>query len=267
VGRPELTSERFIRNPLEPDTKEIIYKTGDIVRIRDDGTIEYIGRNDDQIKIRGFRIELGEIESLLNKHSQVKNAVVVMREDTPGEKRLVAYVLVNGKNDPSASVLRDHLKTRLPDYMIPVHFITMTSFPLMPSGKINRRGLPPPDMKRPDITEKFVAAKTEDERVLTEIWKEVLKLETIGINDNFFEIGGHSLLATQIISRINKRYGVALPIRTLFEITSISGLSKELVRIISDKRERQTISDYLNEMNREYDEELEKLEEFEEEII
>ncbi|MBE9120378.1 amino acid adenylation domain-containing protein [Tychonema sp. LEGE 07199] len=222
LNRPELTAEKFIRNPFDTQAKTRLYKTGDLARYLPDGNIEFIGRIDSQVKIRGFRIELGEIEAVLGQHPDIAQAVVVAREDEMAQKRLVAYLISEQKPAPSSSELRRFLATKLPDYMVPWAFVMLKSLPLTPNGKIDRRSLPEPDEMRPELTENFVAPRTNIEEVLAAIWAEVLKLEKVGIYDNFFELGGHSLLATQVISRVRQAFQVELPLHRLFESATVA---------------------------------------------
>jgi NRPS condensation-like uncharacterized protein/acyl carrier protein len=223
-NRPELTDEKFIPNPYNPGTH--LYKTGDLVRYLPDGNIEYLGRIDHQVKIRGFRIELGEIEACLSQHPEVREAVVIARENVLGSPRLVAYIVP--RSEPTASVgeLRSFLKTKLPEYMIPSAFVMLEALPLTPNGKVDRRSLPAPDTARPELEKPFVAPRTEVEERLAAIWSDVLGLEQIGVRDNFFELGGHSLLATQVVSRVREVFGMELPLRRLFESPTVAGLAE-----------------------------------------
>jgi amino acid adenylation domain-containing protein len=219
LNRPELTAEKFVDNPFTDEPSAKLYRTGDIVRYLADGQIEFIGRVDNQVKIRGFRIELGEIEIELSKHPSVREALVLAREDAPGDKRLVAYVLTEG-DAVNASDLRIFLREKMPEYMVPSVIVTMESFPLTPNGKVDRKALPKPDYSASGQT--FVMPSTETEKKIVAIWTEVLGLEKVGIHDNFFELGGHSLLATQTISRLRKAFQVDVPLRVLFETPTIA---------------------------------------------
>ncbi|OYE03761.1 non-ribosomal peptide synthetase [Nostoc sp. 'Peltigera membranacea cyanobiont' 232] len=220
-NRPELTQEKFISNPFNNSK---LYKTGDLARYLPDGNIEYLGRIDNQVKIRGFRIELGEVEAVLSQHSDVQASCVIAREDTPGDKRLVAYVVAHQNPTPTISELRQFLKAKLPEYMVPNVFVILESLPLTPSGKLDRRALPVPDLYS-DCTDKYVAPRTPIEELLAQIWVQVLKLELVGIYDNFFELGGHSLLATQLVSRIRNIFKVELPLRELFARATVAELA------------------------------------------
>ena len=194
-----------------------LYKTGDLARYLPDGNIELLGRVDHQVKIRGFRIELGEIENLLSQQPAVREAVVVAREDVPGEKRLVGYVVPSQEPAPLTSELRAFLQQKLPDYMVPSAFVLLQSLPLTPNGKIDRQALPVPDQSRTKLESSFVAPRNQVEELVAGIWAQVLKLEQVGIQDNFFELGGHSLLATQVISRIRNAFEVDLPVGALLK--------------------------------------------------
>lgn len=230
LNRSELTAERFISNPFsnEPDAR--LYKTGDIARYLPDGNIEFLGRIDNQVKIRGFRIELGEIEAVLSQHSQVKEAVVIAREDQPGNQRLVAYFVSNSES-AIIDELRSFLKSKLPEYMVPLAFVRLDTLPLTPNGKVDRRALPAPEIED-TLSAKFVPPRTSTEEQLASIWASVLGLEKVGIHHNFFELGGHSLLGTQVISRICQAFEVELPLRALFEAPTVAQLSDRIETIL-----------------------------------
>ncbi len=231
LNRLELTAEKFIPHPFSDDPCARLYKTGDLARYRPDGNIEFLGRLDYQVKIRGFRIELGEIETVLGQHPAVCQALVVAREDQPGDKRLVAYLVPNQPSPPSVRELRDFLQEKLPTYMVPAAFVILDALPLTPNGKVDRRTLPPPDTARPELGEAWVPPRTPTEESLVAIWAEVLGLEQVSIHDNFFELGGHSLLATQVISRVRDVLQLDLPVRTLFEMPTIAGLAERIETI------------------------------------
>jgi acyl-coenzyme A synthetase/AMP-(fatty) acid ligase/acyl carrier protein len=210
LNRSALTAERFIPHPFSSEPGARLYKTGDLARYRKDGNIEFIGRNDFQVKIRGKRIELGEIEVTLTRHESVRDAVVTLRQDASGgEKRLVAYVVFNPGCTIETRQLRDYVRGKLPDYMLPSAFVTLAAFPLTTSGKVDRLALPAPE-RNLEIEEGYVAPRGALEEVLSTIFAEVLKLELIGVHDNFFELGGHSLSATQIVSRVREAFQVEL---------------------------------------------------------
>ncbi|MEW6734140.1 MAG: amino acid adenylation domain-containing protein [Acidobacteriota bacterium] len=240
-NRPELTAERFISNPFSSIPGMRLYKTGDWARYLPDGNIEFLGRIDHQVKIRGFRIELGEIEIILSQHSAVQEAVVIVREDRSGDKRLVAYVVTNQNHSQLTMELSNFLKMKLPDYMIPSAFVVLAALPLTPSGKVNRRALPIPEVIRPELRENFIAARNPIEEMIAAIWARVLGLENIGINDNFFELGGHSLLATQIISRVREAFNLEIPLRSLFESPTVAGLAKRVEQSLGREQNQWTI--------------------------
>ncbi|MFP4410900.1 non-ribosomal peptide synthetase [Coleofasciculus sp.] len=241
-NRPELTQEKFIPNPFQNSLKPAptnpvsysssigskLYKTGDLARYRPDGTIEYLRRIDHQVKIRGFRIELGEIENALTEHPQIREAVVIARTEKSGGKQLVAY-LVSTQEKPSPRSLRSFLKESLPDYMIPAAFVSLDSLPLTPNGKVNRRALPAPDPASFGGETTFIAPRNHLEQQLAKIWLDLLDIDQIGINDNFFERGGHSLLALKLMGKIQHQFGQTLPLTTLFTSPTIA----ELATVIS----------------------------------
>lgn len=213
--RPELTADRFIADPFSTHAEARLYKTGDVGRWRADGTIEYLGRSDDQVKIRGFRIELREIEAQLSNHVQVREAVVVAREDVPGYKRLVAYVTPRDQAGPQAEELRAYLKGVLPEHMLPSAFIVLESLPLTPSGKLNRRALPPPQFAS-YVTEQYEPPQGEIEEAVARIWQELLQVRQVGRHDNFFDLGGHSLLAMKALLKVNQCIGCALKVTDMY---------------------------------------------------
>ena len=227
LGRPELTAERFVPDPFGGMAGARLYRTGDLARYLPDGNIEFLGRRDHQVKIRGFRIELGEIEAALNQHAAVQEAVVVVREDQPGNRRLVAYLVPNAVPF-EVSDLRRFLHDKLPEYMLPSAFVVLDALPLTPNGKVDRRALPAPEQTRSSLADTYTAPRTPLEGILAGTWAEVLGLKQVGIHDNFFELGGHSLLATQIISRVRSAFQVELPLRTVFESPTIAGMAERL---------------------------------------
>ena len=225
LNDPARTAERFLKNPFATDSAALIYRTGDIARILDDGNIEFLGRSDDQVKIRGFRIELGEIESLLAAYPDVKQAVVLARENLDGAKRLLAYAVVAKGSITTADLLRNHLKENLPDYMIPSAIVLLPRLPLTPNGKIDRQALPEPELLE---SRKFVAPRTPTEEVVCTIWAEVLRKDKVSTEESFFDLGGHSLLATQVISRIRRALNVDLPLRALFESPTVVAIAEQI---------------------------------------
>ncbi len=226
LNRPALTAERFIADPFSSKPGARLYATGDLVRYRVNGEIEFVGRVDNQVKIRGFRIELGEIEAALHAYAGISEAVVEAREDHPGVKQLVAYVVP--REALSSSELRNYLKQQLPDYMVPSIFVILDTLPMTTAGKVDRRALPAPSELRPELEESFVAPHTPTEELLATIWGAVLGLKQVGANDNFFDLGGHSLLATQVISRIRESFHIDLPLRSVFEFPRLGELSTQI---------------------------------------
>ena len=229
LNRPELTDEKFIANPFSTDPDSRLYKTGDLVRYLPDGNIKYLGRIDNQVKVRGFRIELGEIEAVLGQHDAVKAFCVIVREDRPGNQVLVAYIVPQPEWFPNISELRQFLKTKLPDYMIPNTFVVLASLPLNSNGKVDLRALPIPDLS--DRTDNYVTPRNPIEEMLAQIWSQILTVEKVGIYDNFFELGGHSLLATQLVSRIRSTFKVELPLRQLFATATVVELAQEIEQL------------------------------------
>lgn len=226
LNRPELTNSRFIPDPFSDRPGSRLYKTGDLARFRPDGSLEFLGRIDHQVKLRGFRIELGEIEAVLSRYPLIKQGVVVVREDVPGDQRLVAYFTAKGDTVPTSQAMRQFLKEQLPDYMVPSTFVKLESLPLTPNGKVDRRALPIPTAAlTTDPGENFVAPRDEMERQLVEIWQEVLQVPSIGIHDNFFELGGHSLSAVRAWAKVEDVFGKNLPITTLLQAPTIAELS------------------------------------------
>ena len=222
LNQSELTAERFLPDPFVAHGR--MYKTGDLGRWRQDGNIEFLGRNDFQVKIRGFRIELGEIEARLSEYADVREAVVLAREDTAGDKRLVAYYTTTATDmEPGAEELRAHLSAKLPDYMVPAAFVKLECLPLTANGKLDRKALPAPEGDA-YATRGYEPPQTETEAAVARIWAEVLKLERVGRHDNFFELGGHSLLAVTVIERL-RRIGLQVDVRDLFSTPTLSGLA------------------------------------------
>jgi len=229
-GRADLTHERFLPDPFASNEKERMYRTGDLCRWLADGAIQYLGRTDHQVKLRGFRIELGEIETTLNRHPSVRQSVVMVREDVPGSKRLVAYVVPHVGRQPRIEELLDHLKKRLPEFMVPSSVCVLDAFPLSPNGKIDRKGLRPPDVLSVQAGSRFEAPRDSVEQVLAQLWSKTLNVARVGIRDNFFELGGHSLLAVRILMEIEKRFNKRLPLATLLETPTIAELADLLRR-------------------------------------
>ncbi len=226
LNRPDLTAEMFVPDPFCAEQGARMYRTGDLARYRPDGNIEFLGRADHQVKIRGFRIELGEIEAALGLHPAVREAVVLAREDTPGERRLVAYVVA----DSTVDALRRFLKEKLPEPMVPAVVVLLDALPVAPGGKLDRRSLPAPDRSRPELEKAFVAPRDDLERQLAQIWEEILGVRPVGVTDNFFALGGHSLLAVRLFAFIEKRLGRKLPLTTVFQGATVEDLAGVLRR-------------------------------------
>jgi hypothetical protein len=226
LGRPDLTAERFVPDPYAIAPGQRMYQTGDRMRWRLDGQLEFLERIDHQVKIRGLRIELGEIEYVLRQHSGVRDAVVVAREHAPGDHRLLAYFTPEASEGPSAQDLRQALLEQLPSYMVPSSFVRLEAMPLTPNGKVDRRALPAPQSNVVDET--YAAPRNDREARLAAIFADVLGMERLGIHDDFFQVGGHSLLATKVVSRIRAAFGAALPLRRVFESPTVAQLARSL---------------------------------------
>ncbi|ARO86883.1 non-ribosomal peptide synthetase [Nitrosospira lacus] len=226
LNRDELTAEKFVADPDYPDAR--LYRTGDLARYLPGGDIEFLGRLDHQVKIRGFRVEPGEVEAVLASHPAVREAVVMAREDEPGDRRLAAYLVARTETPPAAGDLRRFLLERLPEYLVPPAYIFLGSLPLTPSGKVDRRALPAPDRSRPDLGCAAILPRTDDETRIAQVWAQVLGLDAVGVEDNFFELGGHSLLATRVISRIRDTFRIEVPLRQLFESPTVAGLARAI---------------------------------------
>ena len=225
-GRPDITKASFLENTEGGD--ERIFLTGDLGRLLPDGCLMHLGRKDFRVKIRGFRVEAAEVEMALLDLDNIREAVVLAREDRPGDQRLVAYLVPATEPVPNVSQLRRCLIEKLPDYMIPSNFVILDSLPQLPNGKVNRRGLPAPDRSRPSLETPLKAPRTKIEKKLVMIWEQVLGLDLLGVHDNFFELGGHSLLATQIMSRLRDTFQLELPLRSLFETPTVSALAESI---------------------------------------
>jgi amino acid adenylation domain-containing protein len=226
LNRPAATAEKFIPNPFAAEPGERLYRTGDLVHYLPDGNIQFLGRADHQVKVRGFRIELGEIEITLGQHPAVRDAVVIARQDVPGEKRLVAYVVLNPQHSLASPVAELHHFTRekLPDYMMPSAFVILEALPQLPNGKVDRRSLPAPESARPELDNFYVAPSTPSEQALSDIWAEVLRLDRVGVNDNFFELGGDSIRSFQVISRANQS-GLKLTLKQFYDHPTVAGIA------------------------------------------
>ena len=250
VNEAELTAVKFIPNPFGGESSSRLYRTGDLARYLSDGNIEFLGRVDNQVKIRGYRIELGEIEVALNQYPGVRESVALAYngplehwsdgentkseiENLKSDQRLVAYVVPEQPPPPSSIELCSFLREKLPEYMIPSTFVILDELPLTPSGKVDRKALPPPEDTRPDLEEQYLEPRTQVEGLVAQIWREVLKLDTVGVHDNFFELGGHSLLAIQIISRVRETFDKDVPLQAIFETPTIAGLASTVEKAIN----------------------------------
>jgi amino acid adenylation domain-containing protein/thioester reductase-like protein len=240
LNRLEMTEQRFVSDPFSTKPDARLYKTGDLARLMPDGRIQFIGRVDNQVKIRGHRIELGDIEAAICQYVDIQEAAVITREDSVGEKQLVAY-LVAANSQNLYSKLRAYLKEKLPEYMIPAVFVLMDKFPLTPNGKVDRRALPAPSQDRPELDVEMVEPTNDIERDLAQIWSQMLGIVPIGINDNFFELGGHSLFIAQMMTQVEATFAVKLPLSELFTAPTVAGLAQSIVA-----RQTQTQSDQLN---------------------
>ncbi|MBW4602151.1 MAG: amino acid adenylation domain-containing protein [Calothrix sp. FI2-JRJ7] len=228
LNHPEMTAEKFIPNPFSHNTGTRLYKTGDLARYLSDGNIEFLGRIDNQVKIRGYRVELGEVEALLNQHPKVREAVVVAREETKGDKRLIAYIVSKQESALSINELHGILVEKLPEYMAPSTFILLKELPLTPNGKVNRLALPAPENIRSELLGLFAPPRNKIEEILAKIWADILKVEQVGIHDNFFDLGGHSLLTTQMLAKVQETLQVDVSLRSLLEMPTVAGLAESI---------------------------------------
>ncbi|HST22773.1 MAG TPA: amino acid adenylation domain-containing protein [Blastocatellia bacterium] len=254
LNRPELTAERFITDPYSKRQKGNLYRTGDLTRFRDDGSIEFLGRIDHQVKIRGYRIELGEIESVTRHYEAVSEVIVMAREDTPGDKRLVAYIVAKPDHKLKVGELRNYLLEKLPDYMIPSAFVLLDSLPLLSNGKVHLNDLPAPGFSRLQLDQEYVAPRNDVEVALVKIFSEVLGVEKVGVEDNFFLLGGHSLSATQVIIRLRDALHSDVPLRRMFEKPTVSGLA-----LAVEEFKNQPEEDRIETLSRDSDESTEPL--------
>lgn len=236
LNRKDQEAEAFVPNPFSSSPDERLYRTGDLARYLPDGQIAFVGRTDEQVKIRGYRIEPNEIVSLLNQCPGIRASVVVARADNGGDKRLIAYV-VSSDTQLTQGVLQEHLRAQLPDYMVPAAFVRLDSLPLNSSGKLDRAALPAPTSLNTIADQVYVAPRTAIEKRMVAILAELLGLEKVGVNDNFFFLGGHSLLGTQLIARVRNIFGVELPLRKVFDSPTAAELSDEIERLLSRQRE------------------------------
>ena len=240
LHRAELTAERFVPDAFSGEAGARLYRTGDIVKYRQDGRIEYVGRQDGQLKVRGSRIELGEIEAAVREHERVRECVVAAREDTPGDMRLVAYVVAKAEGSPTARELRSFLQERLPDYMIPAAFVALDALPLTRNGKVDKHALPAPQDAGDEQESSYVAPRTATEELLAGIWSHLLGVERLSVDGNFFELGGHSLLATQAVSQMRRAFAVEIPLRSLFEAPTVASLAVRIETALAGDTGTQT---------------------------
>ncbi|MEO6193523.1 MAG: amino acid adenylation domain-containing protein, partial [Thermoanaerobaculia bacterium] len=250
LARPDLTAERFIPDPLSGEAGARLYRTGDLARLLADGAADFLGRIDHQVKLRGLRIELGEIEAALSRHPEVAQAVVVVREDTPGNALLTAYYVPTGEAAPGAADLRAALRAELPEYMVPAWFVPLSGLPLTSSGKVDRKALPAPEGGRAGGRE-FVPPQGPVQERLAAIWAEVLRVERVGAHDNFFELGGHSLLATQVLSRVREAFDVELPLRVIFDISTVAGIAEAVMQKELERADDELLARLLSELESE----------------
>ena len=236
LNRPDLTDTAFIPNPFSTIPEARLYKTGDLARYRIDGTIEFLGRIDRQVKIRGFRIEPEEIEALLTEHSDVHNAIVIAREDRPGNQQLIAYVVLQPKRVSAIKDLRRFLDTKLPKYMIPAAFVSLAALPTTPNGKINLSALPDPDLSRSPSATAFIAPRTPTETLLAQIFSQVLEIDSVSINDDFFELGGNSLLAIQLATKLFQTFEIELTVVEIFKASTVATLAASIDKMQTLKR-------------------------------
>jgi acyl-coenzyme A synthetase/AMP-(fatty) acid ligase len=252
LGKPELTTERFVMRSVSGGRSERLYRTGDLGRYLDDGSIEYLGRVDHQVKLRGFRIELGEIEAVLTRHPAVREVVVIVREDRPGDKRLVAYLVADGGHGADTGELRRYLGQHLPAYMVPATFVFLATMPLSPNGKADRKALPRPESVSAGGDD-LVAPRTRLEKLIGEIWCEVLNIANVDVHKSFFDMGGHSLLATQMVSRVNRALPVDVPLSLIFETPTLEAFARRLDELCGPQKETETAAtellDLIGEMS------------------
>jgi acyl carrier protein len=235
LGRADLTAERFISDPFCSARETRVYRTGDLVRWRSDGTLQFVGRKDNQIKLRGHRVELGEIEATLGSHPAIERCAVVARDDSSGDSRLIAYIIPKGSDPIDIAMLRDFLRSELPDIMIPAMFEELSEFPTTPNGKLDVYALPPPGTRRADTCQRFVFATTPIEKALVSIWGEVLGTQCLGIYDSFLEMGGDSLTAIELALRIQDAFGVEVPLHQFFTAPTVAKMAAILEAARADR--------------------------------
>lgn len=262
LDRPELTASRFISHPFVPESPTRVYRTGDVARFLPNGEVELLGRIDHQVKISGYRIELGEIVTRIEQHPGVREAVVIPREDTPGDKRLAAYLVPRPDAQLNSQDLRAFLLEQLPGYMVPAHFVILDEFPHTPNGKIDRKALPAPEkasqvLSGPDSS--YAAPVTDTEKTLAGIWQDVLKVPRVGLNDNFFNLGGHSLLAIQLIAAIRQAFHVDLPLGTLFKTPTLAEQAAAVQQLVIEQSDEDLLAAALENLDQLSDDEVRAL--------
>jgi acyl carrier protein len=257
LSRPDLTGEKFLPDPFSHSRGARMYRTGDMVKHRADGNLEFLGRSDNQLKIRGFRVELGEIEACLLRHPSIAEAIVVPVNQQTAAVQLVGYIVPAAGEAPEH--LKDFLRKTLPEYMIPSQFLLLDQLPLTPTGKVDRLGLPTPERTRQNLEQEFVPPRSPLEEQIAQIWGQVLQIPNPGIHDNFFELGGHSLMATQLISRLRSEFSIEIPVRVLFEEPTIARLSLKVVQSQAARASEEHIATLLGDLERLSEAEIETL--------
>jgi acyl carrier protein len=243
LNHPGLTAERFIPDSFGSKPGVRLYHTGDLVRYRMDGQLEFLGRIDDQLKIQGYRVETEEIAVTLRQHSSLRDAFVTAIQDTNGDKRLVAYLIIARGQEPSVTELRAFLKEKLPEYMIPSAFVRLTDLPLTAAGKVDRRALPEPDVVRPRLTTSYVAPQGETEELIAALWREVLQVETVGVHDNFFDLGGNSFGVYELYSKLCELLDCQLSILDLFKYPTVKALTGHIQTLGEKQPVRQSLEE------------------------
>ncbi|MBA2680980.1 MAG: AMP-binding protein, partial [Ktedonobacteraceae bacterium] len=260
LNSPHMTAASFLPDPFDGQGGGRLYKTGDQARYLPNGVIEFLGRLDDQVKVHGYRVELNEITAALRSHPAVKDALVLAQAHHMRDAYLVAYTVLDTRQEPTVQDLHMYLRKRLPTYMVPTAFLFMSALPLTPAGKVDRRVLPLPDPEeRPPLSSTtYVPPRTHVEHVLADIWAEVLKVARVGIHDDFFTAGGHSLLAIQIMSRIRATFQIEIPLRSLFENPSLAGLARAIEQLLPPETEEERLARLLEEIESLSDDEARK---------
>ena len=245
--RDDESKVNFQSSIAHPESK--IYHTGDFGQLSADGLLTHLGRKDDRVKIRNFRVDIGEVEATLAEYPEVKLASVIAKEESSGDTRLIAYFVPRNKPAPSVGELREYLGARLPPYMVPSVFVALDELPLTGTGKVNRRALPDPGKSRPNLATPLVAPTTEVESKLAAIWQDVLSLDRVGVNDNFFDLGGHSLAASRVISRVIQAFQVELPIKALFDAPTVTAMATIIAQNQTKRASNAELARMLNELD------------------